>query len=412
MSVTLRWSKLKIKSKNFPTNKLKPQFNGEIFFVYDIESLVIHHFYIEIKSCVMSKLVTKRHREDHEQKHINETRCCYYKKREEFFNSLKQKVVQKDRKFRSKTYNQDDLQILNDDEIVQLNQLLREPNFLTSIKNFYKFIYGSNPSGELYKPKNAPIILDDEGNFDKNTSYFALFFKHYSDFNNNNNNNEYDGIYKNIYKDNDLLDDKNYFDRFKDAPNNSKLYNIYQLFVKLTSNKLSIESGKKVLADIEEYLSLGQINSLVKKEREKMKNIKIDSINILDLDKQMYLDRAHIFPVERIKDKIVKLVNRENHNLTTSDKVKYFLKKITEAHNLIALDKTSHSQFDRNKFTWDSNNGKLVINCCNSPQPCNHISNEITDLPKEKITRDILDNLYLRNSIVKNKSGQKKLTLF
>ncbi|WP_010320983.1 MAG4270 family putative restriction endonuclease [Mesomycoplasma ovipneumoniae] len=410
MSVTLRWNKLKIRSKHFSENKDKPQFKGEIFFVYDIESLVIHHFYIEINSCVMSKLVTQRLRKFHEREHINRTRCCYYEKREEFFNSLKQKVVQKDRK--SRTYNQDDLQILNNDEIVHLNQLLRTPNFLTTIKSLSTFIYGTNPTGELLKPENAPIILDDEANFDKNTSYFALFFTHYSDFKNNkkNNKNEYDGIYKNIYKDNDLLDDKNYFDRFKEAPNNSKLYNVYQLFVKLTSNKLNIESGKKVLADIKKHLSLHEINYLVKKERTKMKNIKIDSINILNLDKQIPLDKAHIFPVERIKDKIVKLVNMESQELD-SRQVKDFLKKITEAHNLIALDKTSHSQFDTNKFTWDSDNGKLVINCCNSAQPCKHISNKITDLPKEKITRDILDNLYLRNSIVKNKPGQRKLTL-
>ncbi|UVO14979.1 HNH endonuclease [Mesomycoplasma ovipneumoniae] len=396
MSATLRWSKLKIKSKS--QNKNKPQFKGEIFFVYDTESLVIHHFYIEIKSCVMSKLVTQSHRKYHEQNHINKTRCCYYKKREEFFNSLEQKVVQKDRE--SKIYNQDDLQILNNDEIAQLNKLLRTPNFLTTIKSLSTFIYGTNPTGELFKPENAPIILDDEGKFGKNTSYFALFFTHYSDFKNNNkknNKNEYDGIYKNIYKDNDLLDDKNYFDRFKEAPNNSKLYNVYQLFVKLTSNKLNIESGKKVLADIKKRLSLHEINYLVKKERTKMKNIKIDSINILDLDKQIPLDKAHIFPVERIKDKIVKLVNMESQELD-SCQVKNFLKKITEAHNLIALDKNSHSQFDRNKFTWDSKNGKLVIKCCNSPQPCKHISNQITDLPKEKITPDILNNLDLRNS--------------
>ncbi|MHA0312237.1 MAG4270 family putative restriction endonuclease [Mesomycoplasma ovipneumoniae] len=394
MSVTLRWSKLKIKSKHFSENKNKPQFKGEIFFVYDIESLVIHHFYIKINSCVMSKLVTQSHREDHEQNHINKTSCCYYKKRKDFFNSLEQKVVQKDRKHGSKIYNPDDLQILNDDEIKHLNQLLRTPNFLTRIKNLYKFIYGSNPSGELYIPKNAPIILDDEGNFDKNVSYFALFFTHYSDFNNNY---EYDGKYDGIYKDNGLLDDKNYFDRFKDAPKNSKLYKVYQSLVELTSDKLSIESGKKVLADIKEYLSLGQINSLVEKERKKMKNIKIESINILDLDKQIYLDRAHIFPVERIKDKIVKLVNMESYKLA-SHEVRRFVKKITEAHNLIALDKNSHTQFDRNKFTWDSKNGKLVIKCCNSPQTCEHISKKITDLPKEKITPDILNNLNLRNS--------------
>ncbi|WP_425355492.1 MAG4270 family putative restriction endonuclease [Mesomycoplasma ovipneumoniae] len=395
MSKTLRWSKLKIKSKNFPTNKLKPQFKGEIFFVYDIESLVIHHFYIQINSCVMSKLVTKSHREDHEQNHINRTRPCYYKKREDFFNSLKQKVVQKDRKFRSKTYNQDDLQILNDNEIVQLNKLLREPNFLTTIKNLYKFIYGSNPSGELFIPKNAPIILDDEKNFDKNISYFALFFTYYSDFENNNYEyDEYDGI----YRDDGLFEDgEKYFDRFKDAPKNSKLYKVYQSLLKLTSNKSSKESGNKVLAEIEEYLSLDKINSLVKKEREKITNIKIDSINILDLDKQIPLDRAHIFPVERIKDKIVKLVNMESQELD-SRQVQRFVKKITEAHNLIALDKNSHSQFDRNKFTWDSKNGKLVVKCCNSPQTCEHISKKITDLPKEKITDDILDNLYLRNS--------------
>ncbi|MDW2930862.1 HNH endonuclease [Mesomycoplasma ovipneumoniae] len=392
MSKTLRWSKLKIKSKQ--NKKDKPQFKGEIFFIYDTESLVIHHFYIKINSCVMSKLVTKRHREAHEQNHINKASCCYYKKREEFFNSLKRKVAQKDREDKSKIYNQDDLQILNNDEIEHLNQLLRTPNFLTRIKNLYKFIYGSNPSGELYIPKNAPIILDDEGNFDKNISYFALFFTYYSDFNNNY---EYDGKYDGIYKDKKLLDDKNYFDRFKDAPKNSKLYKVYQSLVELTSDKLSIESGKKVLADIKEYLSLGQINSLVEKERKKMKNIKIESINILDLDKQMYLDRAHIFPVERIKDKIVKLVNMESYKLA-SHEVRRFVKKITEAHNLIALDKNSHTQFDRNKFTWDSKNGKLVIKCCNSPQTCEHISDKITDLPKEKITDDILDNLYLRNS--------------
>ncbi|WP_069098384.1 MAG4270 family putative restriction endonuclease [Mesomycoplasma ovipneumoniae] len=391
MSKTLRWSKLKIKSKHFSGNKNKPQFKGEIFFVYDIESLVIHHFYIEINSCVMSKLVTKKHREDHEQNHINKTRCCYYKKREEFFNSLEQKVVQKDRPPRSKIYNQDDLQILNNDEIVHLNKLLREPNFLTTIKNLYKFIYGSNPGGELFIPKNAPIILDEEKNFDKNISYFALFFTYYSDFKNDNY--EYDGI----YKDDDLLDDKNYFDRFKDAPKNSKLYKVYQSLEKLISNKHSVESGKKVLAEIKKYLSLDQINSLVEKERTKIQKIKIDSINILDLDKQIYLDRAHIFPVERIKEKIVKLVNRESYNLT-SDQVQRFVKKITEAHNLIALDKNSHTQFDRNEFTWDSKNGKLVIKCCNSPQTCEHISEKITDLPKEKITDDILDNLYLRNS--------------
>ncbi|MDW2835457.1 HNH endonuclease [Mesomycoplasma ovipneumoniae] len=392
MSKTLRWNKLKIKSKS--GNKDKPQFKGEIFFVYDIESLVIHHFYIKINSCVMSKLVTQSHREDHEQKHINKTSCCYYKKREEFFNSLEQKVVQKDRKNRSKIYNQDNLQILNNDEIKRLNKLLREANFLTTIKNLYKFIYGSNPGGELFIPKNAPIILDDEENFDKNISYFALFFTYYSDFNNNY---EYDGKYDGIYKDNGLLDDKNYFDRFKDAPKNSKLYKVYQSLVELTSDKLSIESGKKVLAEIKKHLSLDQINSLVKNERKKMKNIKIDSINILDLDKQMYLDRAHIFPVERIKDEIVKLVNRESYKLA-SHEVRRFVKKITEAHNLIALDKNSHTQFDRNKFTWDSKNGKLVIKCCNSPQTCEHISDKITDLPKEKITDDILNNLNLRNS--------------
>ncbi|MDW2860867.1 MAG4270 family putative restriction endonuclease [Mesomycoplasma ovipneumoniae] len=387
MSKTLRWSKLKIKSKS--ENKNKPQFKGEIFFVYDTESLVIHHFYIKINSCVMSKLVTKSHREDHEQKCINKTRCCYYKKREEFFNSLEQKVVQKDRPPRSKIYNQDDLQILNNDEIKRLNKLLREPNFLTTIKNLYKFIYGSNPSGELFIPENAPIILDDEGKFGKNTSYFALFFTHYSDFKNNNY--EYDGIYKDLK----LLDNKNYFDRFKVAPENSNLYKVYQSLVNLTSNKHSIESGKKVLTEIKKYLSLDKINSLVKKERRKIINIKIDSINILDLDRQMPLEKAHIFPVEKIKEKIVKLVNRESYKLT-SDEVKKLVKKITEAHNLIALDSTSHSQFDTNKFTWDYNNGKLEINCCNSQQKCEHISNKITDLPKEKITDDILYNLRLR----------------
>ncbi|MHA0305592.1 MAG4270 family putative restriction endonuclease [Mesomycoplasma ovipneumoniae] len=397
MSKTLRWSSLKIKSKHFSENKKdKPQFKGEIFFVYDTESLVIHHFYIQINSCVMSKLVTKSHREEHEQKCINKTRCCYYKKREEFFNSLKQKVVQKDRPPRSKIYNQDDLQILNNDETKRLNKLLRKPNFLTTIKNLYKFIYGSNPSGELFIPENAPIILDDEGNFDKNISYFALFFTYYSDFKNNNYEyDEYDGI----YKDDDLFEDgKNYFDRFKDAPKNSKLHKVYQWLEKLISKKSSKESGKKVLAEIKKYLSLDQINSLVKKERRKMQNIKIDSINILDLDKQKKpLDKAHIFPVERIKEEIVKLVNRESYELD-SRQVKDFLKKITEAHNLIALDRNSHSQFDTNKFTWDYNNGKLVIKCCNSRQKCEHISNEITDLPKEKITDDILYNLYLRDS--------------
>ncbi|WP_341515827.1 MAG4270 family putative restriction endonuclease [Mesomycoplasma ovipneumoniae] len=393
MSATLRWSKLKIKSKS--ENKNKPQFKGEIFFVYDIESLVIHHFYIQINSCVMSKLVTKSHREAHEQCDINKTRCCYYKKREEFFNSLEQKVVQKDRPPKSKIYNQDDLQILNNDEIVHLNKLLREANFLTTIKNLYKFIYGSNPGGELFIPKNAPIILDDEENFDKNISYFALFFTYYSDFKNNNY--EYDE-YNGIYKDDDLFEDgENYFDRFKDAPKNSKLHKVYQSLVKLTSKKSSKESGKKILAEIKKYLSLDQINSLVEKERTKIQNIKIDSINILDLNKQIYLDRAHIFPVERIKDKIVKLVNMESYKLA-SHEVQRFVKKITEAHNLIALDKNSHSQFDRNKFTWDSKNGKLVVKCCNSPQTCEHISKKITDLPKEKITDDILDNLYLRNS--------------
>ncbi|MDF9627851.1 MAG4270 family putative restriction endonuclease [Mesomycoplasma ovipneumoniae] len=393
MSKTLRWSKLKIKSKS--ENKNKPQFKGEIFFVYDIESLVIHHFYIQINSCVMSKLVTKSHREKHEQHDINKTSCCYYKKREEFFNSLKQKVVQKDRKDKSKIYNQDDLQILNNDEIVHLNKLLREANFLTTIKNLYKFIYGSNPGGELFIPKNAPIILDDEENFDKNISYFALFFTYYSDFKNNNY--EYDE-YNGIYKDDDLFEDgENYFDRFKDAPKNSKLHKVYQSLVKLTSKKSSKESGKKILAEIKKYLSLDQINSLVEKERTKIQKIKIDSINILDLNKQIYLDRAHIFPVERIKDKIVKLVNMESYKLA-SHEVQRFVKKITEAHNLIALDKNSHTQFDRNKFTWDSKNGKLVVKCCNSPQTCEHISKKITDLPKEKITDDILDNLYLRNS--------------
>ncbi|WP_425294383.1 MAG4270 family putative restriction endonuclease [Mesomycoplasma ovipneumoniae] len=393
MSATLRWSKLKIKSKS--ENKNKPQFKGEIFFVYDIESLVIHHFYIQINSCVMSKLVTKSHREAHEQCDINKTRCCYYKKREEFFNSLEQKVVQKDRPPKSKIYNQDDLQILNNDEIVHLNKLLREANFLTTIKNLYKFIYGSNPGGELFIPKNAPIIIDDEENFDKNISYFALFFTYYSDFKNNNY--EYDE-YNGIYKDDDLFEDgENYFDRFKDTPKNSKLHKVYQSLVKLTSKKSSKESGKKILAEIKKYLSLDQINSLVEKERTKIQKIKIDSINILDLNKQIYLDRAHIFPVERIKDKIVKLVNMESYKLA-SHEVQRFVKKITEAHNLIALDKNSHSQFDRNKFTWDSKNGKLVVKCCNSPQTCEHISKKITDLPKEKITDDILDNLYLRNS--------------
>ncbi|WDV48743.1 HNH endonuclease [Mesomycoplasma ovipneumoniae ATCC 29419] len=343
----------------------------------------------------MSKLVTKSHREKHEQHDINETSCCYYKKREDFFNSLEQKVVQKDRPPRSKIYNQDDLQILNKDEIAELNKLLSKPNFLTTIKNLYKFIYGSNPGGELFIPENAPIILDDEENFDKNISYFALFFTYYSDFKNNNY--EYDEYYG-IYKDDDLFEDgENYFDRFKDAPKNSKLHKVYQSLVKLTSKKSSKESGKKVLAEIKKYLSLDQINSLVEKERTKIQKIKIDSINILDLDKQFYLDRAHIFPVERIKDEIVKLVNRESYKLA-SHEVQRFVKKITEAHNLIALDKNSHTQFDRNKFTWDSKNGKLVVKCCNSPQTCEHISKKITDLPKEKITDDILDNLYLRNS--------------
>lgn len=93
MSATLRWSKLKIKSKS--ENKNKPQFKGEIFFVYDIESLVIHHFYIQINSCVMSKLVTKSHREAHEQCDINKTRCCYYKKGKSFLIVLSKKLFKK-----------------------------------------------------------------------------------------------------------------------------------------------------------------------------------------------------------------------------------------------------------------------------------------------------------------------------
>lgn len=304
----------------------------------------------------------------------------------EFFDLIRQK--QKPREFNTKTYTKNDLLSLNEKEIEKINFFIKSK--IKKIKSLYNFIFGANPAGELYLPKNAPIIMENPQEFFEHN--FAIFFENYSILSSSENiKNEY----KNIYKDEDLKMD--YFSLFKIIKPNSKMSEVLKLIVKLHEPKISIESGKNILTKIKNLLSIKNIEKIVNEKRSKVNAININNINIFNLPTNNKLEKAHIYPVSWIKDDLIKLVMLENKIIDSSD-FKKIANKISDPKNLIALEPTLHRKFDSNHFTWRHDNGFIIYEKNEFNKQEDNLYNKIKQLPLKELDQSTINYLKDRNN--------------
>ncbi|UVT33009.1 hypothetical protein V2P29_00190 [Mesomycoplasma hyorhinis] len=156
------WDEINIVSNNFKKeDKFAAKFKGKIKFIYDYSSLVIHYFHYELEMCEIDILTTQSWF-----KSMNTN----FKKREKVFSLLG--LQQKPRASKIDHH----LVNLSQDQLKKLNHFLKY-DYESTIKNIIALTRGSNPSGELMSPNNAPIILEKEDVYFKNN--FAIFFTNF-----------------------------------------------------------------------------------------------------------------------------------------------------------------------------------------------------------------------------------------
>lgn len=329
------WDEISIITNNFKKEEQKAaKFKGKIKFIYDSRSLVIRHFYYELQMCEIDSLTTQS---------WFESKTTNFRTREEVFSFLG--LSQKPRPFRS----EHDIVELDWAQLKKLNNYLKH-SYKSTIKNFIPLIRGSNPSGELLSPDNAPIILEEKVPFFK--SNFSLFFTNFFE--------EYEEITS--QKEEIFANEKmqhNYFKLLQEKAQNpnSKFSKILEIIKYLSNpnlfNHKRKEMGKQKIEELKKLISTENIEKLVQKSRQRFtQNVEKFSNKIFDFS---YTEKAHIWPVSDIKNKLIEIDKQHNNEKQFLD----YLKAIEDFENYLNLTPNLHTAFDKYWFTFDEETGRL-----------------------------------------------------
>ncbi|MGZ9414317.1 MAG4270 family putative restriction endonuclease [Mycoplasma sp. 5370] len=375
----LVWNSFDVETKNYDSKTTtSASFKGKFYFIYMKESLVIVDYFFKLDECFIDLKTTERWFRD---------KIAMFKKRDELFNLLgftqEKRLSLSDRK----------LVKLNEKELSIINNFLKDNFRNETIKNIITLVRGSNPAGELSKPENAPLILSKENEIFKRN--FHLFFKNFSTKLNNNISN-----YEKIYYQTSLEYD--YIEEFKAKINNKKestniFKNIYESIKIINSN----DSPEKKKIYLNNLNLISRQKETLEKTIEKERS-KINQVNVFPFSRSEPIEKAHFFPVYKIKMMIINYwysnFNTENKDDTEINKLLNF---ISDKENYLNLSPTLHKKFDDNNFTFNSENGEIVFldkenmndYCKNNPVLCKIIEK----IPEQQLTEKRKKFLDYRN---------------
>ncbi|UVT34349.1 HNH endonuclease [Mesomycoplasma hyorhinis] len=331
------WDEINIVSNNFKKeDRFAAKFKGKIKFIYDYSSLVIHYFHYELEMCEIDILTTQSWF-----KSMNTN----FKKREKVFSLLG--LQQKPRASKIDHH----LVNLSQDQLKKLNHFLKY-DYESTIKNIIALTRGSNPSGELMSPNNAPIILEKEDLYFKNN--FAIFFTNffYPIV-------EIEDLREQIF--NDTSKKQNYFQLFvqKATQQDSKFFKILKIIQYLSNHNKNFyerkDLGKKKLKELKELISIKNIEKDIKNSRQKFQqNIAKQQNMLFDF---LPKEKAHIWPVSEIKRELIK-IDKQSNNQNEYQKLLF---AIEDYENCLVLSPDLHTAFDKNWFTFDEVTGHLIF---------------------------------------------------
>ncbi|WXA51908.1 HNH endonuclease [Mycoplasmopsis cynos] len=338
--IDLKKFEFNIETSNWNKNTNSSKFRGKIIIIFHKETLILYAYRIIIDECYIDLKTTKSWFESNNNN---------FKRREELFRklNLKQEIrnhLNENKLVHIKPNEYEKLNIIND-------YLLNE--YKSTIKNIKSLLSGNNPTGELKNHQNAPIIISES--VDILEQNFSIFFENYSFFKEN----KYDfSIYFEPSNFNNL-ETLNYINLLKETQNTrikNLIKNITLLLIKKTN-----DMGKSIIKEFHKLLNLPKINKLIQERRHKYyKNIKLDKHFVFEPINKKTTERAHIYPVSRIKEEVISKLINENKDLDSLE-IQKKLDEISDINNYINLPSELHTLFDSNLFTYNEHSGMLQI---------------------------------------------------
>ncbi|WP_027121318.1 MAG4270 family putative restriction endonuclease [Mycoplasma leonicaptivi] len=373
----LRKYSFEIKSRSFNKNYNKSKFIGKIEFIYDSRIFVLIAYRIIISECWIDLATTES---------WLDSKNSSFKRRDELFTKLNLEQIVRSNSTKNKIVHINDvgrLKIIND---------YLENEYKSTIKNVDSLFSGSNPSGELSNSKKAPIIAKDPQNIiDKN---FAIFFKNYSIFE------EKNYSFKDYWS--DLIYQEIKYENYFNSIANSKNENIKKLvkFIKKLNQNNDNHTGKLIVNFIKQIVDIQKINNkIAQKRREFAKNIKNKKEDIFEFTSLVLKENAHIYSVSNIKNKIIQEIIENSFDIENK-RIKELFNYISDENNYLNLDSNLHTIFDKEYFTYDDTNGKIIIlneEKINQSKLLDLLNNNYSVIPRKYLNERRRYFLNLRN---------------
>ncbi|MGY6172638.1 MAG4270 family putative restriction endonuclease [Candidatus Mycoplasma pogonae] len=396
----LFWTEWTFVSSNFnkkiSKNSTKSIFKGKITFAFD-KLGVIYNRQIIFEELVIDLNTTASWFEN---KNSN------FRKREKIFQllNIEKQII---RNSKSESFN---FLKLNKQQLDKFNNWintyhLTQKNNLNientgNIKTILPIIRGNNPSGEVGNFKNAQILAINNNETINFVLFFDLMTIKKRQFNQE--------LLTEIYNDENLYinDYLNFID--------SKNKNLFQKFQKNLSNdefnniSHKLKTHAKLIYKIKE-----KIEKDVQSERSKYsKMIQISKNFVFQWKYAEDLEKAHIYPVYKIKQKMEKILFKyqDIKDISEIDFIKYndYKNLISDEENYINLYAILHKHFDKQHFTYDSKNGKMkIINSIKMEawlKDHKNIAQAFSQIPSNKLTTKRIAYLKLREAEILEKN--------
>ncbi|WP_406615713.1 MAG4270 family putative restriction endonuclease [Mycoplasmopsis hyopharyngis] len=300
--------------------------------------------------------------------------------------------------------NRNEIKELENDELIKLNKWFRQ-NYKSTFKNIIAILSGNNPTGSFSSPKNAQVQITNEKNISTNEAgNFIMFFDQIKDL-----------TYSYIDQINEDVQEakETYIEFIKSSCDENKepifafLKNMFVLLtkeeqktreeLKSLQNKIKNVIGKLILEKQKVFAKINTYRNSASKR--KVQVFTIDNSNIKP-------ENAHIKNVSDIKNeiwnKILQLVKINDKkiglsNLNTDKFLEKAKQEIDCDDNLLNLTPNVHQMFDKNVFTYDSENGKIIWS---QNAKSTEIEKNFEKIPDQFLTKERKKFLKQRNNLL------------
>ncbi|MEA4333653.1 MAG4270 family putative restriction endonuclease [Mycoplasma sp. 1232] len=345
----------------FSKENSKNHFNAKIYCFFDSNGLLIYWYIKFLAGTSLDLKTTTRWFKD---------KTTTFKCREKLFSLIGSSLKQEPRENK----NDKNILFLNNQELAALNYYVNF-DYKGTFNNLIGVLKGNNPTGSYEKPNSSEVKSSYE-NLKNNPLMYLDIIKdnwYYNSFKNFiANEDDFNNLLSSLKKENE----NDFINYFKNSGNNSFLpiqdliHTIeYENKTKGLNDDETREEFRNKIQRVKKSLETlfkiqNEIENQISRTRSKVQKIPTESIQSFNLEENTIIERAHIYPVYKIRERIRNEIEKwfSKNIIDLRDKFKRdALMMISDVNNLLNLSPDIHKIYDKqNLIYWDTS-GKLCF---------------------------------------------------